>query len=863
METTAERTKDRGTIVLPVRFARADNFIAARARWKSYISRVSYNDFPYFPYWRYSGGGIKASRERYRGSRVPREFSHRFHVTNALRVLHDFPDNAKPISVCGSRFARTLSVADNYIFPPRRGVRPIKRHGHGRRRVASVRRPKDRPRGSSRIRLETDRIRRIDRDRVRRRKAMSEFVKTHGNTNKCKKRWRVERETEEKSERQAMPQQKTIVVPPEGNVNFCAVGQCYRRRAQSAARQNFVRFYMRIGWSSSTRDPSLYPPPRCRTATSRASRAVCLHLGPCRREAYSPLPRTHLHLEKPTEFLCCLDPKTKTSAFLPIIGNKVAEPEANRREDKQSERERKGRKRSIPILETGKAASSAPPRRLPVFEDEDKVDTAKNLDQAYSTRLLRQRRQWRLKRRRPDDPAFMCTRCREEREKVRCRRTLFASFIRRTRVNEETRVSAGRKAAEYNEQPSGTPREFPPRPLARPPTMAAIIRETLLKIKKRNRALGSTANGNALKKRDERKERISYARKDTELFRAAVVSMTSNTWPFVERRRKKKKKQKTRDGKNGERDANIFDSRRSQRGESVQKVSLRQRQVTTYTHEGGIQGGGELPGRDLRLGRHLPDIPIGTFVSLIDATRARVYFPKCPRFDNRLSVAPYVLFTCRTNLTRRSFGRFFHSLREREVHQVLRQRGQLQRVDIRTREMAQVGTTKSYSRGTYKLNRVSVLLALIAQVCLSTRATNLRGDRAHRPSMPYVCTNMSVKLTRRGMTISRRQTSQRARHNGPAFFPRKRSDGINEKLTQVHAETTSTRVLVTKHVVAVKKLNSRRSFCPLTHTLVAPFFRARSAESHSEGNTPGGEERRESKRFSLFIPAIISDNVAR
>ena len=65
-------------------------------------------------------------------------------------VLHDFPDNAEPILYeCGSRFARTLSVADNYIFPPWRP--PIKRHGHGRRdaarrRVGATRRSKDRPR---------------------------------------------------------------------------------------------------------------------------------------------------------------------------------------------------------------------------------------------------------------------------------------------------------------------------------------------------------------------------------------------------------------------------------------------------------------------------------------------------------------------------------------------------------------------------------------------------------------------------------------------------------------------------------------------------------------------------------------------
>jgi len=73
--------------------------------------------------------------------------------------------------------------------------------------------------------------------------------------------------------------------------------------------------------------------------------------------------------------------------------------------------------------------------------------------------------------------------------------------------------------------------------------------------------------------------------------------------------RKKEEIKKPRDGKNGERDANIFASRRSQRGESVQKVSLRQRQVITYTYEDGIQGGGELPGRDLRLGRHLLGCP--------------------------------------------------------------------------------------------------------------------------------------------------------------------------------------------------------------------------------------------------------------
>lgn len=87
--------------------------------------------------------------------------------------------------------------------------------------------------------------------------------------------------------------------------------------------------------------------------------------------------------------------------------------------------------------------------------------------------------------------------------------------------------------------------------------------------------------------RDERKERISYAQGHGIISRGCIlhertgeISRTSNTWPFVEKKKKRRNK-KTRDGKNGERDANIFASRRSQRGESVQKVS--QRQVITYT----------------------------------------------------------------------------------------------------------------------------------------------------------------------------------------------------------------------------------------------------------------------------------------
>lgn len=115
-------------------------------------------------------------------------------------------------------------------------------------------------------------------------------------------------------EKQAMSQQKTIVIPPEGNVNFCTVGQCYRRRA----RQNFVQFYMRIGWSS-TRFLSLpaRPPPPPALPNCHVPRvARCAFTWhPTSNAGERPsLPRTHLHLVKPIEFLYSLDgtdPKTK------------------------------------------------------------------------------------------------------------------------------------------------------------------------------------------------------------------------------------------------------------------------------------------------------------------------------------------------------------------------------------------------------------------------------------------------------------------------------------------------------------------------------------------------------------------------
>lgn len=77
--------------------------------------------------------------------------------------------------------------------------------------------------------------------------------------------------------------------------------------------------------------------------------------------------------------------------------------------------------------------------------------------------------------------------------------------------------------------------------------------------------------------------------KNMELFHTVIlhervdeISRTSNTRPFV--RREKKREKKPRCEKWRTRDANIFASRQSQLGESVQKVSLRQRQVITYIH---------------------------------------------------------------------------------------------------------------------------------------------------------------------------------------------------------------------------------------------------------------------------------------
>lgn len=163
-----------------------------------------------------------------------------------------------------------------------------------------------------------------------------------------------------------------------------------------------------------------------------------------------------------------------------------------------------------------------------------------------------------------------------------------------------------------------------------------------------------------------------HTRKDTKLFRAAIlrersdgISRTSNTRPaFCQSKKKTEKKKKEKKPNKEKKIGKMADEMQiySLHGEKstgakvcAEKVSLRQRQVITYTHEGGIQGGGELPGRDLRLGRHLSEWPWlaespspcffsssfsstpffllflpgflsypCTFVSLIDAMRARV-----------------------------------------------------------------------------------------------------------------------------------------------------------------------------------------------------------------------------------------------
>lgn len=122
-----------------------------------------------------------------------------------------------------------------------------------------------------------------------------------------------------------MPQQKTIVIPPEGDVNFCAGGQCYRRRA----RLNFVRFYTRIGWSS-TRSLSLPAPALPNCHLPRVARGAHQHLGryPMLDAGERPTARFRERIyisRRPTEFLYRLDgtdPKTKRPLSCQLSGTK-------------------------------------------------------------------------------------------------------------------------------------------------------------------------------------------------------------------------------------------------------------------------------------------------------------------------------------------------------------------------------------------------------------------------------------------------------------------------------------------------------------------------------------------------------------
>lgn len=135
----------------------------------------------------------------------------------------------------------------------------------------------------------------------------------------------------------------------------------------------------------------------------------------------------------------------------------------------------------------------------------------------------------------------------------------------------------------------------------------------------------------------------------TRLFSTRESARSQGHWisrPFV--RGKKRKEKKTKDAKNGGRDANIFASRRSQRGESVQRRSVsvsdrwshihiymyiediyaqrwnsRWRWITWPRFKARSPPSRVTLTRRASLSSPLPSIP-PTFVSLIDATRARV-----------------------------------------------------------------------------------------------------------------------------------------------------------------------------------------------------------------------------------------------
>lgn len=104
-----------------------------------------------------------------------------------------------------------------------------------------------------------------------------------------------------------------------GDVNFCAVGQCYCRRREASRDKTLSDFTS--GSAGPPRDPSPPPSPPALSSSRYAKLPRVLRLvsslvvsssfnrtdtdadSGARGSGPAPLPRTHLHLEKPAEFL--------------------------------------------------------------------------------------------------------------------------------------------------------------------------------------------------------------------------------------------------------------------------------------------------------------------------------------------------------------------------------------------------------------------------------------------------------------------------------------------------------------------------------------------------------------------------------
>lgn len=149
--------------------------------------------------------------------------------------------------------------------------------------------------------------------------------------------------------------------------------------------------------------------------------------------------------------------------------------------------------------------------------------------------------------------------------------------------------------------------------------------------------------------------------------RVGEISRTSNTRPFVRREKKKEKKRRCEKWRTRCKYIRFTAKSTGRKCAEGQSPSATGDHIHTYiyTHKDGIQGGGELPGRDLRLGHHLPEWPWlvepplppakypTAFVSLIDVTRARVTRNICgstidhARPHRRLDYDSRKLYACR------------------------------------------------------------------------------------------------------------------------------------------------------------------------------------------------------------------------